>query len=104
MQDQNDIQRMIQRRLKGGALPSEAPSQILNGASTGHFCAACCRYLAEGHDEIQAIDGNGASTYFHPLCFGLTVRARENLAGGQTHASALQLLRMLLGVEKRKAA
>lgn len=105
MQEQNDpVQRMIQRRLKGGALPSEAPSQVLNGASSGRFCAACCRYLVEGHDEIQAVDANGASTYFHPLCYGLTVRARENLAGSDTHASAFQLLRMLIGAEKRKAA
>ncbi len=108
MDNQNDtIQRIIQRRLKGGALPSEAPSQVLNGTSTGCFCAACCRYLSDGADEIQAVDANGASTYFHPLCFGLTARARESLAGEETHASAFQLLRLLIGArpqEKRKAA
>ena len=112
MQDNDDqVQRMIQRRLKGGALPSDAPKQVLNGASSGHFCAACCHYVAEGHEEIQAVDGNGASTFYHPLCYGLTARLRETLAGNDSHhASAFQLLRLLLGqkevksAEKRKAA
>jgi hypothetical protein len=104
---EDQVQRMIQRRLRGGALPTEAPVQVLNGASSGRFCAACCRYLAEGEDEIQAVDGNGASTYFHPLCFGVAARLRESIAGNDGHASAFQLLRLLIGAnkpEKRKAA
>lgn len=104
----DETQRMIQRRLKGGALPMEAPHQVLNGASDGRFCAACCRYLTQGEDEIQAVAASGASTYFHPLCYGMTARERETLAGADTHASAFNLLRLLIGsrqtAEKRKAA
>jgi hypothetical protein len=74
--DDERVQRMIQRRLKGGALPSDAPAQVLNGASSGRFCAACCRYLTEGEPEIQAVDGNGGSTYFHPVCYNVTASLR----------------------------
>ena len=109
--NEEQVQRMIQRRLKGGALPSDAPEQVLIGASSGRFCAACCHYVAEGEPEIQAVDGNGASTFFHPLCYGLTARLRETIAGNDSHhASAFQLLRLLIGPkqakspEKRKAA
>ena len=52
MSNQEQIERVIQRRLRGGALPSDAPNQLLNGASPGRFCAACCRYLAEGETEV----------------------------------------------------